>query len=122
MDALKSRYEANKKKLSPFQERQMMKEIKRQCNVYWENHQLELMAMLLWYLHECPDTRWGKKKLKRFFMGFTPTLDKMLKHYEMETDDDTVWLCMHKLKDIGVDLREWQHEDISEEEVNKNET
>lgn len=109
MDAIKSRLEADKKKLSPAQERAMKKEIHRQCSAYWEKHELELMAMILWQLHE--QEGWGPKRLKRFFMSFTPTLDSLLHRYEMETDEEKFWLCTRKLKDIGVNLEEWQKED-----------
>lgn len=117
MNAIKSRLEADKKKMSPSQERAMMKEIKRQCAAYWEKHELELMAMILWYLHVNPKTKWGKKNLKEFFMGFTPMLEELLNRYDMETDDEKFWLCTYKLKEIGIDLEEWQKEDLSDEGI-----
>ena len=92
----------------------MMKEIKRQCSAYWKKHEFELMAMILWQLHE--QEGWGEKRLKRFFMGFTPTLDALLDRYDMETDDEKFWLCTYKLKELGIDLEKWQHEDTSEKE------
>ena len=113
MNALKCHAESRKKSMSPSQERMMMKEIKRQCAAYWEKHELELMAMILWQLHE--QEGWGPKKMKKFFMGFTPTLEKLFSRYEMETNDEKFWICTYKLKEYGVDLEAWQHEDPSEE-------
>jgi hypothetical protein len=112
MNAIKSRIEADKKKLSPSQEKMMMRTIKKQCAEYWKKHELELMALILWQLHANPKTRWGKKRLKQFFMDFTPLLDDLLNRYDMETDDEKFWLCTYKLKEIGVDLEEWQKEEI----------
>lgn len=107
MEALKARNESNKKKMSPGQVRAMQKEIRRQCADYYRKHETEMVALILWELHV--QEGWGLKRLRRFWENFMPEMDKMLDHYEM-TEDDRFWLCVRKLKDIGVDIEAWQNE------------
>ena len=109
MNTLKAHYNANKNKLSPSGERAMMKEIKRQSAEYFRKHELEIVAQILWELHEQPDTKFGAKKLRRFYDRFEPILANMIDYYELD-DSDRGWICIHKLKDIGVDLEAWQEE------------
>jgi CRISPR/Cas system CSM-associated protein Csm2 small subunit len=109
MDAIKSRNDANKKQLSPSQKKAMMKEIRRQCANYYRKHETELIALILWELHT--QLGFGKKRLRRFWENFTPTLDTMLDRYEME-EDDRFWLCVQKLKEIDIDIEAWQNEGV----------
>lgn len=121
MDALRSHNEAKKKDLSPWQKKLMMKEIRRQCAEYYRKHEAEMVASMLWQLHI--QEGWGVKRLRRFWESYTPNLTKLVDHYEME-DSERFWLCIRKLKDIGVDIVAWQNEtndDESEPEVWANE-
>ena len=79
-------------------------EIKRQLAEYERNHAIELEAIILWVLHE--QLGFGEKRLRRFHDGFAPEIDALLKRYEMDDADET-WLCMKKLKDVGIDITKW---------------
>lgn len=94
-------------KLTAAQEKAMHMEIKRQCAEYWRKHQDELVALMLWVLHDTQG--WGKKRLRDFFDNFMPALDELLEHYDMG-EEDKFWLCSTKLKEIGVDIEAWQSE------------
>lgn len=69
-------------------------------------------ATILWVMHE--QLGLGPKRLRRFFNDFRPTLDKLLEQYHMENSDQG-WLCVHKLKEIGVDIEQWHKELYGEE-------
>jgi hypothetical protein len=51
----------------------------------------------------------GKKRLRKFYDGWKAAHDNLLEHYEMDKEDSS-WLFMKKLKDIGVDVEEWNKE------------
>lgn len=76
-------------------------EIKRQIAEYDRKHKLELQALVLWELHE--QLGFGVKRLKEFYNKFDISIDKLLGHYQLE-EDDKVWLCTYKLKEIGLDI------------------
>lgn len=82
-------------------------EIQRQIAEYDKKNMLEIDALVLWVLHE--EFGFGAVRLKRFFDRFAPALDDLVKRYEMEYDD-SVWLCTHKLKELGIDISEWEKE------------
>lgn len=82
-------------------------EIKRQLAEYERAHQLELDAIILWVLHN--QLGFGKKRLKRFYDEFASTVQELLKHYEMDSEDQS-WLCTHKLKERGINIKDWQKE------------
>lgn len=63
-----------------------------------------LDAIILWELHT--QLGLGPKRLKKFFDGFSDALNALVNRYEMDISDD-VWLCTHKLKEIGVDVEDW---------------
>lgn len=69
-----------------------------------EKNELELDAIILWELHT--QLGLGPKRLKKFFDGFSDALNALVNRYEMDISDD-VWLCTHKLKEIGVDVEDW---------------
>lgn len=77
-------------------------EVRRQLKDYDEKHSIELDAIRLWEIREA--TGWGPKKLaeayKRMYMATT----ELLNRYEME-EEDSLWLCTRKLKEIGVDIK-----------------
>lgn len=68
----------------------------------------EIDAMFLWYLHE--KYGFGHERLKQAHHDFKPKLDAMCKRYEMETDDEKIWLCTKKLSDYGIDIEAWNAE------------
>lgn len=69
----------------------------------------DITTLTLWALHVHPDTKFGKKRLKRFYMTFDKTHQDLLDYYKLR-DEDAVWLCQQKLKEIGVDIDEWERE------------
>ena len=64
----------------------------------------DIDAAILYQLHV--QLGFGKKRLRRFYDAWKQTHDSLLDHYEM-TNDDATWLCMKKLKEIGVDVEAW---------------
>ena len=82
----------------------MNMEIQRQLVEYDRKNELELDAIILWELHT--QLGLGPKRLKKFFDGFSDALNALVNRYEMDISDD-VWLCTHKLKEIGVDVEDW---------------
>lgn len=83
-------------------------EIQKQLAEYTRKHALEIDAMFLWYLHE--EFGFGLKRLKKVFTGFDPKIEELCKRYEMTDEGDGVWLCTYKLKEMGVNLEEWDKE------------
>lgn len=64
----------------------------------------DIDAAILYQLHV--QLGFGKKRLRRFYDSWKQIHDSLLDHYEM-TNDDGTWLCMNKLKEIGVDVEAW---------------
>lgn len=76
-----------------------VKEGKRYYNIY--------DAGMLYYCH----TKYGHtaKWLREFWEGFNEFRKEMMEHYVLE-EDDVGWVCMDKLKSIGVDVEKWNEE------------
>ena len=90
--------------LTAAERKAMNLEIQRQLAEYDLKHELEIEALILWTLHD--QFGFGPKRLKRFWDGFNSALKALVSRYELEDTDD-IWLCTHKLKEIGVDLENW---------------
>lgn len=91
-------------------ERKAMKdEINRQIIQADAQYSRDLIVSVLWALHVYPKTKYAKKRLKDFYMTFDEVHQDMLDYYKMR-DEDTAWLCDRKLKEIGVDIDEWERE------------
>lgn len=82
-------------------------ELKKELAEYDQKHAAELDAFILWELHT--QLGFGKKRLKRFFDKFDPAMQTMIEHYCMN-GSDREWLCTEKLKEIGVDINQWNDE------------
>lgn len=82
-------------------------EIKRGVAEYMREHQLEMEAAFVRHVRRF--TGWGKIKLKRFYMDFSPTIRELVGHYEM-SENDAPWLCVRELKAEGIDIEEWHRE------------
>ena len=78
-------------------------EIKRQMAEYDRKHKNELEAMVLWQLHE--QLGFGVQRLKKFYYNFNPIVDELIERYQLE-EDDGIWICTLKLKDLGIDIEE----------------
>lgn len=93
--------------LSVAERKAMDMEIQRQIAEYDKKNMLEIDAAVLWVLHE--EFGFGETRLKRFFDSFAPAIDGLVQRYEMDHGDG-VWLCTHKLKELGIDISEWEKE------------
>lgn len=94
-------------KFNAAERKAMDAEIRKQLAEYDAQHTLELESMILWYLHA--EFGFGKKRLRRFYEGFTPMMKDLVRAYGM-ADKDRPQICMEKLKEIGVDINEWHDE------------
>lgn len=92
-------------RLTVAERKAMELEIKRQIAEYDKKHERDLEATALWVLHDV--FGFGKDRLKKFYDNYSDSIEALAKHYEMGKDDQT-WLCEQKLREIGVDLDEWQ--------------
>lgn len=92
--------------LSKEEQRAMTEEINRQIAEQYKDWLVNLDAMVLWTLHT--HLGFGKKRLKRFYKAFTKQHLELMQYYECDGDDGS--LCIHKLKDIGIDLNAWAKE------------
>ncbi len=50
-----------------------------------------------------------EKQLAEYTRKHQAEFDALVKRYEMEDEDD-VWLCTQKLKEMGVDIEQWERE------------
>lgn len=92
------------------QRKAMETEIRRQCAEYDRKNSLEIDAMVLWVLYS--EFGFREKRLRRFFDIFNSELDKLADRFVMDRSEDTIWLCIRRLKDeAGIDIYEWSKED-----------
>lgn len=82
-------------------------EINKEIRLRSEQYANDVDAAILYQLRE--QLGFGKKRLRKFYDGWKATHNNLLEHYEMDKDDST-WLFMKKLKDIGADVEEWNKE------------
>lgn len=103
--------------LNAAERKALEEEVDRQCREklkeYDQNHIEEISAMLLYTLHEV--FGFGEQRLKKFYWAFDEQMDALLQRYEMGMDDK-LWLCSRKLKEIGIDINEWNRERFREED------
>lgn len=81
----------------------MHMEINRQIIDADKKYTNDIDAMVLYTLHV--HLGFGKKRLRRFWEAFRKEHKALIEYYQMP--DDGAWLCQRKLKDIGVDVEEW---------------
>ena len=82
-------------------------ELRKQYAEWDRKHSKEIDAVVLYQLHT--QLGFGKDRLKRFFEGFRPAANELVKRYELD-EADQIWIQTEKLKEIGVDLEEWYKE------------
>lgn len=92
---------------SAAEEKAMHIEIQRQLAEYTRKHELEIEAMILWYLRE--KRGYGHKRLREVYDDFAPMMEELARRYELP-DEDQPWICMSKLLGYGIDLEEWAKE------------
>lgn len=88
--------------LTAAEKKAMNMEIQRQCAEYDRKNAIEIDARVLWILYA--KFNFDLDQLREFREEFEPTLKALCERYEMTDDDDELWLCTHKLKEIGLDL------------------
>ncbi len=70
-------------------------------------YRTELDAAILYFLHE--EYGFGEKRLRQFWDGFNKLHDELVERYLVE-DYEAAWVCKEKLKNIGIDIDEWERE------------
>lgn len=81
-------------------------ELKRQIHTQEQQYCNDKDALILYVLHA--HLGFGKKRLREFYEAYSKELANLTEYYEMPGDD--VYLARLKLKEIGVDIEEWNKE------------
>lgn len=84
----------------------MNEEINRQLIEADRKYTNDFDAMVLYTLHR--HLGFGKKRLRKFWEAFKTEHEKLIEHYQMPGEG--AWLADYKLKEIGVDVAEWNKE------------
>ena len=100
--------------LTAAERKAMEMEIARQVAAFDRENMLNIDAVILWELHE--QFGFGADRLRRFFDGFGKRFNDLTRHYEMESSDGP-YICLEKLKEIGVDLEKWMEESDEEDVI-----
>ena len=95
-------------KLTRPQKKAMNKEINAQILEKDGAYYLDMDAAVLWVLRV--GFGFGKKRLRRFFDLFASLHVELREHYQLDDDDNGIWLCRKMLKDYGVDVEAWEKE------------
>lgn len=85
----------------------MNSEIRRQILESDRQHFEEYDSMILYTLFS--EFNFGKKRLKRFYDAFHRNYEDLKEYYCM-SDEDVPFICITKLRQIGVNLEEWCQE------------
>lgn len=104
----KRKQEQDDFKLTRPQKKAAKKEIKAQILETDRAYYLDMDAAVLWTLHK--RFGFGRKRLREFFEAFADSHDELCKYYELDEDDNGIWLCRKQLKDYGVDVEAWEKE------------
>lgn len=94
------------KQLTSDQQNAIESAVKAQIAIYEKEHALDVDAMILYALHT--HLGFGKDRLKKFFDAFINDHKALIAYYEMPNDG--AYLSRVKLKEIGVDVEEWNKE------------
>lgn len=83
-------------------------EIRKQIAEQAKNYENDFDACVLYQIH----AQYGKqaKALRKFYDQWKVVHKQLLEHYELDKPD-APWLFAEKLKEIGVDVAEWNEED-----------
>lgn len=83
-------------------------EIRKQMAEQAKNYENDFDACVLYQIH----AQYGKqaKALRKFYDQWKVVHKQLLEHYELDKPD-APWLFAEKLKEIGVDVAEWNEED-----------
>lgn len=91
--------------LTAAEKRAMSIEINRQLIEKDKQYAADIDALVLYTLM----TRygWKQKRLKDFWEAFNAEHKALRDYYQMDDPGDNEWLAHRKLKEIGVDVKEW---------------
>ena len=83
-------------------------EIRKQLVEQAKNYENDFDACVLYQIH----AQYGKgaKALRKFYDQWKVVHKALLDHYELDKPD-APWLFMEKLKELGVDVEEWNKEE-----------
>ena len=88
------------------QEKAMVAEINRQILDREKQYAIDYETAVLYAVRS--HLGFGKRRLKRFYEALFAATRMLGERYEMP--DDIPWLCDRKLKEIGVDVKQWHEE------------
>lgn len=93
--------------LNSAEQKALNTEIQKQIAKYDRENAIMIDALVLWELYS--QLGLNPEQLEKFYRGFAPDLDRLIKYYELG-NEDTNWLCVRQLKEIGVDIEKWHRE------------
>ena len=94
--------------LTAAEQKALNMEIQKSFAEYDRKNADEIDAILLWFLHE--KFGFGYERLKKIHKNVNHEVQSLCDRYEMTDNGDELWLCTHKLKEIGIDISEWNSE------------
>ena len=92
--------------MSKEEKRALHAEVARQARQISDRFSLEVDATILWALHE--EFGFGAERLRRFYDCVYQNREALLRRYDMH--DDAEFILLHKLREIGADVRKWSEE------------
>lgn len=94
--------------LNANEEKVLDAEIQKQLRDFDRRNTNEIDATILWQLHV--QLGFGAKRLKDFHSSYAKEFDALMERYGATERGECAWLCTYKLKEIGVDIEEWNKE------------
>ena len=96
--------------LTPKEQQALEIEIRKAAAEMARKHADEVDAIMLWYLRE--KLGFGYERIKNFHRDFATEYFELCDRYEMETEEDRIWLCSKKLIDYDprIDIHAWNKE------------
>ena len=82
-------------------------EIHRQILKADRQYSLNFAACVLWALHVV--FGFGPVRLRRFWEAYDKIHRQLRKYYELDAEDEP-FVCLAKLREIGVELEKWEEE------------
>jgi hypothetical protein len=89
--------------------REIYRQVNNELHLSTERFFRDETSVILWVLHDT--FGFGKDRLKRFYVNYEKVNADLRKHYSM-SNSDMRYITDRLLKDIGVDLDEWEHDNV----------
>ena len=100
-----------REKMTTRQVRAIEPDVRRMCVEKTRQYELLIDTCILYVLHVLPQTRFGKKRLKRVYDALFTVRKEMQERYQCSVGDDMGDYAMYcKLKDDGIDVEEMFNE------------